>query len=457
MVKSYKIILIIQFFVLAVFGLVFHKVQYGNDFAVISAVPLLLIGISPFLLLGISILLQRLIVGVIYSDSSNDNSEKDSEDKFWYNSFLANVIFAGVVFLASVVSVLLSFGIGINGNYDFVVRFSVFLGIIIIASLVIGLFLRIKDSAIEVSKPLGGLMVFLSVLIFGGSLFFGLQNFITLQYSSNDVIGGIKRVPEVDGTAISVDSTSGVETSDVETAAVDSVAAAYGEMQDSRVNDYYGVKEFSYPELEKEVGSKGIFSNYNWDGTEDLLRVFLSDFLRLKKGQSFMDIRRSIHLGSSSGQYSEIVRKSKMVRNNYQDLEATFENYSPLIYAFVSEKIYFDSNLNLLVDALIKSHDDINAVAVDTEIDSFDKIYGIMTSGTKKEFPGFYYDKLKPYVSKGTLELIKKNADENGESEYSTQLTTVWMYSFWARRNKERNLWITYTILEKIKAHYEEK
>lgn len=449
MIKSYKIILIIQFFVLIVFGFIFYAVEYGNNFAIIPAVPLLLIGFSPFILLGISILIQRLIVAIISSDSAIDDSEKNNEDKFWYNSFLANLIFSAIVFLFSFVSVILSFRIGIKGYYGFGIRFCVFLGVLYLASLLIALFLRIKDSVNEVSKLLGGLMLFISILIFGGSLFLGLQNLITLQYSSNEVVEALKTVPEVDETQVSIDSTALVE----DNFAVDSLAAR--DMERLEPIDYYGIKDFSYPEIEKEVYFKGIFNDYNWDETENLLRGFLADFLRLEKGQSFMEIRRALFSGLTYKEYPGIITKIKEVRNNRKDLEETFDNYKPLIYAFVSEKIYYDSNLNLFVDALIKSYDDINDA--DTDEDSFDKIHQIMVTGTKKEFPGYYFERLKPYVSKQTLALIKKNANENEENEYSTQLTTVWIYSFWARRNKERNIGVTYDILVKIKEHYERK
>ncbi len=449
MIKSYKIILIVQFFVLIAVAFLFYTIQYGIDFAVISKNPLLLIGLSLFLVLGISILIQRLTVTVINSDSV-DNSEND-EDKFWRNSFFANVAFNAIVLLCSLVYVVISLKIGIKDYEDFGIRFSVFLGIVFVASLLVGLFLKIKDSVKEVSPILGGLMIFLSALIFGGSLFIGFDTLLTLQYSKNEVVDHLKTIPEVDETsAIRTDTAYAV----VDSFAIDSltIRQELDEVRDYE-DDYYGIKDLSYPETEKEVYSKGIFEDYNWHETQDFLRVFLSDFLKLKKNQSFMEIRRAIQMGLRVNKFPEILDKIKMVRHNSKDLEETFQDYRPLIYAFISNKVYYDSNLNLLVDALIKSCYDIDQL--DPDMHALENIYDSMIPSGKH--PMVYYRKIKPYVSPAVLQLIKKNADRNGESLYSTQLTTVWIYGFWARRKKERNMWATYRILLEIKEHYDVK
>lgn len=151
MIKSYKIILIVQFFVLAVFGFVLYTVEYGIAFAVIPKLILLLIGFFLLMTLGISIFIQRLIVSVIQSDSEVGDLENSSEDKFWRISFFTNLAFGVIVFLSSIICVILNFGMGIKGYSGFGIRFSVFFGILFVASLVVGLFLRIKDSVNEVN------------------------------------------------------------------------------------------------------------------------------------------------------------------------------------------------------------------------------------------------------------------------------------------------------------------
>jgi len=265
------------------------------------------------------------------------------------------------------------------------------------------------------------------------------------------VVDTLKTIPEVDETTeMRTDTAYAV----IDSFAIDSVAIYEGfEELRNYEDDYYGIKDFSYPEIEKEIDSKGIFNDDNWNETQDYLRFFLSNFLKLRKDQSFMEIRRSIQMGLRLNNSHGILDKIKMVRYNSRDLEDAFNNYSPLVYAFISNKMYFDSNLNLLVDALIKSYDDIDAL--DPDMNALENIYDIMASSRK--YPMVYFPKIKPYVSPAALQLIKKNADRNGESLYSTQLTTVWIYSFWARRNKERNIGVTYDILVKIKEHYEGK
>ena len=449
MIKSYKIILIVQFFVLIAVAFLFYTIQDRIDFEVISKIALLLIGFSLFFVLGISIIIQRLIVAVINSDS-DDNAHND-EDKFWRNSFLVNVVFSSIVLLCSLVSVVLSLEIGIKGYGDFGIRFSVFLGIVFVASLFVAVFLKIKDSVNEVSPILAVLMIFLSAPVFGGSLFIGFDNLLTLKYSKNEVVKNLETIPEVhETTVMRTDAAYAV----IDSFAIDSltIRQELNKVRDYE-DDYYGIKDFSYPEIEKEVYSKGILENYNWHETQDFLRGFLSDFLKLKKDQSFMEIRRSIQMGLHSNNSYGILDIIKMVRHNSKDLEDTFQNYRPLIYAFISNKVYYDSNLNLLVDALIKSCYDIDQL--DPDMNALENIYDSMIPSGKH--PMVYYRKIQPYVSPAVLQLIKENADRNGESLYSTQLTTVWIYGFWARRKKERNMWATYRILLEIKEHYDVK
>ena len=101
MIKSYKIVLIVQFFVLLVGILAFNTIEYAKDFVVLSKISSLLIGFSPFILVAISIVIQRLVVAVIYSDSIVNGGEKKDElnNKFWKNSFLIYLIFAAVTFI----------------------------------------------------------------------------------------------------------------------------------------------------------------------------------------------------------------------------------------------------------------------------------------------------------------------------------------------------------------------
>jgi hypothetical protein len=444
MIKSYKIILIVQFFVLAIFSFVFYKIQYGIDFAVIPKIPLLLIGFSLFAALGISILIQRIVTAIIYSDTPTEDSEKNSEDAFWRYSFLANLILASVVFLSAIVAVVLSFRIGIKGYYDFGIRFSVFLGIAYIASLLVGLFLRIKDAVNDVSKLLGGLMFFLSLLIFGGALFLGLESLLTLQYPSNEVVEAVNTVPEVDETGVSIDSTA--------------VAGSDGEESDeeSDADDYYGFRDMDFLNIKSTGYFKDYFDeNYSDTKARNQVRYLFADFFNLKKGMSLIEIRNEIQMGFYSDEFSEVKETADFLREGSDHLEDSFESYSPILYAFLSKRIYTDSNLNLLVEALIASKEDIDET--EDPAATANKIYKTMIFGTKKSFPDHHYSQISPYISKRTLSLIKNNAERNDESEYSTQAVAVWLYSFWARREHEGNDQEIASILDKIQKHYAEE
>lgn len=455
MIKSYKIILIVQFFVLAVLGFVFYTVEYGLDFAVIPKLILLLIGSSLLLALGISILIQRFIVSVIQSDSGTEDLENTNEDKFWRISFFTNLVFGAIVFLSSVICVMLNFGIGIKGYSGFGIRFSVFLGILFIASLVVGVFLRIKDSVNEVSGLLGGLMVLLSALIFGGSLFFGLSQLISPQYSSSEIIQALPFVPEVDETEVSQDSTYAV----IDSTAVDSTATSdiadedIIKVEEDEEDDYYSFKKMN----PTGVKSNGYLKEY-FDGSytdakmQKLIRYFLADFLNLKKGVYYIDTKNyKPGPGLHPGEYIQIKDVGEKLRDDSDALAKSFKSYSPIIYSLLSKEIYFDSGLNEFVDALIACRDDISNT--DDASKTLDEIYKTMTNRTHKDPPSRYYSQMSRYISTRTSALLKESATADGGMNPLS--SAVWIYSFWGRRYHDGNDAEVYDILVQIKKHYE--
>lgn len=441
MIKSYKIILIVQFIVLLIFSVLFHKIEYGNDFAVIPTVPLLLIGFSPFILLIISIIIQRLIAAIIYSDSTGIDGDKEKpNDKFWRNSFFTNVVFGVAAFVLSIVAIAFHFSIGIKG-FDFADRLSVFLGIILIASAIIGLFFRIKDSVNEISKLLGGLMILISAVIFAGSLFVGVENMLNIQFSANEsIVGTLNTVPETEEETVSNDT-------------------ADEEYVEESETDYYGFNEMSFPEIKTNEYFRELFEDQNYDETKinDLAKLFLSSFLELENNKSFAGIRRSIERGFAY--HEEINTVDKKIRRNPEAIRRTFDSYNTLFYAFLSKKIYFDSNLNLIVNALLDSHEDI--YKTENPEETLNKIYKTMVFGEKKEFPDYYYKELNTYASEEFLNTMSKNAETHSDKDensvtFNSQLNTVWIYSFWARRYKEKNNEVVFEILKEIKEHYNE-
>ncbi|RKR10593.1 hypothetical protein C8C83_2269 [Flavobacterium sp. 90] len=452
MIKSYKIILIVQFFVLAVSGFVFYTVEYGIDFAIIPKWSLLVIGSSFLLALGISILIQRLIISILQSDSEVD-LENSNEDKFWQISFFANLAFGTIVFLSSVICVIMSFGIGIKGFSGFGIRLSIFLGILFIASLVVGLFFRIKDSVNEVSGLLGGLMMLLSAVVFGGSLYFGLNQLISPQYSSSEIIKAMPFVPEVDETQVSRDSAYAV----IDTTMVDS-ASTFGqeEITDEQFpdeeDDYYGLKKMN----SAAVKSTGYFKEYFDESYTDtrvqkLIRYFLADFLNLKKDSYSIDTKNKSEPGFHPGEYLQINDVGRALRGNPDALTKSFKSYSPIIYSLLSKKIYFESNLNQLVDVLIASRDDVSNTGDASK--TMSEIYKTMISGPKKDIASYNYNQIVPYVSKANLDLIREKAYAIGGN--SDKAATIIVYSFWARRYHDGNDAVVYDILKEIKTHYD--
>jgi hypothetical protein len=455
MIKSYKIILIVQFFVLTVFGFVLYNIEHGISFAVIPKLILLLIGFFLLMTVGISILIQRLIISIIQSDSEVEDVENSNEDKFWRISFFANLAFGTIVFLSSIICVIMDFGIGIKDYFGFGIRFSVFFGILFIASLIVGLFLRVKNSVNEVNGLLGGLMILLSALIFGGSLYFGLNQLISPQYSSSEIIEAIPFVPEVDETEVSQDSAYVV----IDSTVVDSTST-FGqdeditdeELSDEEGDDYYGFKKMK----PTGVKSTGFFKEY-FDGSytdtkmRNLIQYFLADFLNLKKGEYDISTKNVVDTESQIAEYSEIKHLGKVLRVDHEALAKSFKSYSPIIYSLLSKKIYVESNLKQLVDVLIASRDDISNT--DDASKTMDKIYNAMISGTKRDTPTDYYRKIVPYISNSTLVLIKKKAYAIGGN--SDEAATITVYSFWARRYHEGNDSVVYDILTEIKTHYD--
>lgn len=437
MIKSYKIIIITQFIMLLIFSFGFYRVENDSDIPLIPAVQLMLIGFSPLILLGISIIIQKMIVAVIHSDSANNETNKEvPNDEFWKVSFRVSVIFGALTFFLSILAVVLKLKVGVV-NYDYVNRFFVSLGILIISSLVVSLFLRIKESVSEITKLLGYLMLFISIIIFTVCLYISIVNVLTIRsYGGENVVESLNYVPETEEVSVSEEVES------------------EGEEAES---DYYGFIGMSFPEIKTNEYFKDLFGDQKYDDAkiQDLTKLFLSSFLVLEKDQSFTSIRIAIERGFAYDEEMKVI--DNKIRRNPEAIKESFDSYSPFLYAFVSDKIYFETNLNLIVDALIKSHEDIYEAENPEQV--LGEIYKTMIFGSKKEFPEYYYKEINLYASENVLNLIKKNAETNSDrdnsaADYSSQLNTVWIYSFWARRFKEKNSDVVFEILKEVREHY---
>ncbi len=447
MIKSYKIILIVQFFVLVAIGFTFYKVEYNEYFSIITKTPLFLVGFFPLILLGISILVQRLVITVIYSDSSKNHSEKEGEDKFWTISFFTYVIFGSFMFLTSLICVALSFRRATEDYKVFILKLCIFIVLLIAASLIIGLFFKVKEKVNEVSKMLSALMIFLSLIVFGGALFIGVGNIATSQCYLNEMFEAIKAMPSVDEKQALIDSTT------VEDTEVNGEGMEY-------VEDYYGFIDMNTSNIKSSGYLKNRYDEeYSDSRISNFMKYFFSDFLTLKKNQSLNGFRNESKIGLHAAEYVHEIRLlTDQLRENPNELRGAYESYRPILFALLSRNIYNDSNLDLLIEVLISSRDDISRAENENKgkIEVIDVIYKTMIYGAEKEFPNYHFSQISPFVSKKTWGLITRNSKQNRKTDYTNKATAVWIYSFWARRNQEGNMDVAYAILKEIKKHYEE-
>lgn len=460
MIKSYKIVLIIQIVIILIGSFAFHNV-YFEDYDAFSKTEIVSIGSAVLIIAAFSILIQKIIVGILNSDSTTEEvNAQTPNDKFWRNSFLINIVFGVLALIISISTAVSDLDVGIHYS-NFMNDIFNSLIILIVASLAIGLLLRVRDSINEITKLLGVLMIVISVLIFAGSLYVASANAARVRsYSRDSLYGIIHNLFEQEDSNIGTLPEVAVVDESAAKADIERESEGEGEGEEAE-SDYYGFNEMSFPDLETEGYFKNLFNDEKYDDAkvQDLTKLFLSDYLALEKGKSFTEIRKAAEKGFYYEIYDEINKVVNKIRRNPKEIRNTFDNYNMLLYAFLSEKNYYDSSLNEMVNMLISSHDDL--YNTENPEQSLDKIYKTMIFGVKKEFPEYYFDNLSPYASENALSSIRKNADANaevdeGNPDYNLKLNAVWFYSFWARRYKEKNIDVVYEILKEIKTHYED-
>ncbi|GAA3759199.1 hypothetical protein [Flavobacterium ginsengiterrae] len=460
MIKSYKIVLIIQTVIILIGFFAFKKFYY-TDYEQISRALVVIFGFLALVISAFSVLIQRIIVGVIDSDSTIEEvNNQTPNDKFWKNSFLINIILGVLTLIISITGLCSEIEIGVqNGNFVF--DFFSSLLILTVSSITIGLLLRVRESINEITKFFGFLMAVISVIIFSGSLFaVSSESLWVTSYSSDSLYGIVHNLLKKEDSHIGTLPQVAVVDESAARADIERESEGEGEREEAD-SDYYGFNEMSFPDVETEGYFKNLFNDEKYDDAkvQGLAKLFLSNFLALEKGKSFTGIRKAAESGFYYEEYDEINKVDKKIRRNSEAIRNTFDSYNVLLYAFLSEKNYYDSSLNEMINMLITSHDDI--YNTENPEQSLDKIYKTMIFGLKKEFPEYYFDNLSSFASENALSSINKNAnmnsdDNNGSPDYNSKLNTVWFYSFWARRYKEKNIDVVYEILKEIKAHYED-
>jgi hypothetical protein len=188
------------------------------------------------------------------------------------------------------------------------------------------------------------------------------------------------------------------------------------------------------------------------------IKFFFRDFLYLRKNQSLTGYRNETKIGLHIDEYVyETKLLTDKLRENPDELRDAYESYRPILFALLSRNIYNDSNLDLLIEVLISSRDDISRAENENkgEIEVIDMIYKTMIYGAEKEFPNHHFNEISPFVSKKTWGLITRNSKQNTKTDYKNKATAVWIYSFWARRSQEGNMDVVYAILKDVRQHYQ--
>lgn len=432
MIKSYKFVLIIAT-VLVLLFLFFKPYVSVDDNLPLENYQLLMIGILPIIFLAISILLQKIVIAIVNSDAEKEAQFVGSEDKIWKIAFFVNLFFGIISFIVAIIVSVFKIDIRLVSNYGFTEDLAVFLFIILAASFIISTFFKIKQTLWEVNKLVGSLFLLMAVCVFAMALFFPTVHIFNINPSGYDE------------TSVSTDSVY-----------VDSPEIT-DDYEEELNLDYYSFNKMDF----SEVKTGGYFEKYydiNVDEnakSQELLKLFLSKNLKLKAGQEISQIRSAIMYAQYDDEFVEINNLDEDMGRKPEAIREAFDSYKPLIYAFLNEKIYFESNLNLIVEALIASHDDISATENPNE--TMKKIHIIMNRGYKQEFPGEYFESLQPFMSEAVLSPLKQNAKKFEEDfEYNYKLNAIWIYSFWGRRFEEKNHEQVIEILQEINTHYQE-
>ena len=91
MIKSYKFILIIEAVILLLFWFFKPYISFDENRS-FETFQIFVLAFLPAIVIGISILFQKVAISVIQSDSEK-KSESFSEEKIWKISFFANLLF----------------------------------------------------------------------------------------------------------------------------------------------------------------------------------------------------------------------------------------------------------------------------------------------------------------------------------------------------------------------------
>ncbi|MFB9077688.1 hypothetical protein ACFFLS_00740 [Flavobacterium procerum] len=433
MIKSYKIVTIVQIILVIISSFAFRVLEDGYEWGSLEPALVLLVGGLVLISIAISIIIQKIIVSIINSDSTNEEKTGNTaHDKFWKNSFRVILIYGVLTFVFAVIVVVDNSDIAFP-SHDFIDRLSFSFAIIIISSLVIGLLLRVKEAVSEIAKLMGFLMILIASIIFVFSFFVATKNALTFRSGDGTGIEGFfHRLLSEQGTV--EDSGAAVVSSPTESDAV----------TESKESDYQVNSEES--EEESSPLSKPMITGA-WNS-------FMNDFYVKKRGLSvdFLGLRQYVSSVFDGQLFDDVYRVLVNIddlKEHSEQLKEALYSYKSVLFATVSTETYRNNHFDEVVDKLLLAYDDVG-----TDREKLNNIYEIMRYGASpQEVDGnisVYLPDIQKYCSSNTL---KKLSDDKGFCKYKSDV--VWFYSFWARRYKEGNIDVVYEILLKIKKHYD--
>ena len=190
------------------------------------------------------------------------------------------------------------------------------------------------------------------------------------------------------------------------------------------------------------------------DSAQAVLINFFDDYLKLRKYgyvAHFLDAPR----------YQDLTKQSLKVWDKIErdpiKLLSAFKSYKAMFYYLIPNEIYVESGLRNLTKLLLQTHYEL--YDDDTKLD---KIYTIMTRprNDKEYLTRYdYFNDLKGFISKNVLTTLQSKANfySNNPKKitYYGEGEAVWLYSFWARRHKEKNDDEVFQILYEIDNHYQ--
>lgn len=184
MIKSYKFVLIIEAIILVLLWIFKPYISFDGD-KTLETSQVFFLAFLPTIVIVISILLQKVVVSVINSDTVSENF---SEGKIWKISFFANLLFAVVCVIGALIISVLQLNTFVISTHNFTQDIAGILLTLLIASFVIATFLIIRKTVWEVNKIVGTLMVFIAVVVFLASVYVPAVGYFYLNKNYDDSV-----------------------------------------------------------------------------------------------------------------------------------------------------------------------------------------------------------------------------------------------------------------------------